>query len=568
MLIRPRVNRRRVAAWISIPTLILVAPLFAAYAADDATLAAATKTMIRTAYSTLPDHPENAGTFFQFSREDDAKLILPKLGRIFHAWHGLQSATESMKMLVTPPLAVRVVGIPLEVPADLDRARTGLTDSGATWIGADEDEPIFFMRQAGNVWRLDADRQLSIHDKADADCLAAYLDALAVAIETATEATVAKRLAKADAVSEEIDRVTVAQLLKTSIDVPVAAPPPVAGERRFAQGQGTITGMSVSADAKVAITGHVRSAAPVRFWDLQTQANIRAMSIAGTAWVDILGIAISHDGKRAAATGNAYPIANVIEHFRHGGADGLRDVEYERSVWLIDAATGAVSAMPQKRGNRYSTLCFSADGSKLLGGGHNSTLWDIGTMKSLGEFNVSDAANFSPDGKIMNMEAGFAIAVIDSQKVANLRSLSLANTGPDRPLGQFAVSPDGTTIVYGTTRGMTAINATNGQRQQRFELPGVRAMNRVNQIAYSREGARILACCGIIAADHGGKPDPFDLFVDTSRLVCLWDSSTGRLIQSCVGHTARVTGVAFLDNERSAVSCSADGTMRVWTLKQ
>ncbi|MFI5379984.1 MAG: WD40 repeat domain-containing protein [Tepidisphaerales bacterium] len=563
------VNCQRVTACVRVAALILLAPLVIARAADTAALATATKTMIRTASKTLLDHPDDAGAFFQFSREDDAKLILPKLGRLFQAWHGLQSATEGLKMRVAPPLAVRVVGIPLQLPADLDRAQAGLTDAGGAWIGADEDEPVFFMRKADNVWRLDTDRQLSIRDKADAGCLAVYLDALATAIETATEATLAKRLPNAATVSQEIDRITAAQLLKTSIDVPVAAPPPVAGERRFAEGQGTITGMSVSADAKLAITGHVRSATPVRFWDLQQKASIRAMSVPGMAWVDVLGIAVSPDGKRAAATGNAYPIANVIEHFRHGGVDGLRDVECEQSVWLIDAATGAVSTMPQKQGNRYSTLCFSPDGGKLLGGGQNSTLWDLGTMKSIGEFNISNAANFSPDGKVMNMEAGFAIAVIDSQKAANLRSLSLANTGPDRPLGQFAVSPDGNTIVYGTMRGMTAINATNGRVQRRFDLPGVRAMNRVNQIAYSHDGARILACCGIIAADRTGKPDPFvDLYVDASRLVCLWDGSTGRLIQSRVGHTARVTGVAFLDNERSAISCSADGTMRVWTLKQ
>jgi WD40 repeat protein len=47
-------------------------------------------------------------------------------------------------------------------------------------------------------------------------------------------------------------------------------------------------------------------------------------------------------------------------------------------------------------------------------------------------------------------------------------------------------------------------------------------------------------------------------------LTRLWDTSTGRMISGCGGHTRKVLSVAFRPDGRRLVTTSADGTVRQW----
>jgi hypothetical protein len=72
----------------------------------------------------------------------------------------------------------------------------------------------------------------------------------------------------------------------------------------------------------------------------------------------------------------------------------------------------------------------------------------------------------------------------------------------------------------------------------------------VPRVAFSPDGRRALS--------GGHHPDP---------RICLWNLETGALLKTLEGHASHAHGVAFLPDRERAVSCSFDGTIRLWDLE-
>ena len=107
---------------------------------------------------------------------------------------------------------------------------------------------------------------------------------------------------------------------------------------------------------------------------------------------------------------------------------------------------------------------------------------------------------------------------------------------------------------------------SDGKSIRQFMLPGaLGGFNRVNTLAFSRDGGSLLATTGLYTLDDGKQPQLIRL--SPARLVCLWDLAAGRLTHRFEGHAAAVCGAAFLEDESAVVSGSTDGTIRVWPLQ-
>jgi WD40 repeat protein len=109
----------------------------------------------------------------------------------------------------------------------------------------------------------------------------------------------------------------------------------------------------------------------------------------------------------------------------------------------------------------------------------------------------------------------------------------------------LALSPDGNSLAAGCTNGKVVIfDARNGDMKK--ELPGHSGI--VTAVAFAPNGKRLLS---------GGEDK-------TARL---WDLAEAKEIGQFDGHTGEITGVGF-QNDRVGVSCSIDGTVKVFTLAE
>ena len=109
----------------------------------------------------------------------------------------------------------------------------------------------------------------------------------------------------------------------------------------------------------------------------------------------------------------------------------------------------------------------------------------------------------------------------------------------------MAVSPDGArvAVIWHGAQGLGLDTVQPGFGQPR--ATSAQDIGFTWALAFSPDGTRIAT-----AGEDG--------------LTRLWDTSTGRMIAECRGHTRKVLSVAFRPDGRRLVTASADGTVRQW----
>jgi WD40 repeat protein len=109
-----------------------------------------------------------------------------------------------------------------------------------------------------------------------------------------------------------------------------------------------------------------------------------------------------------------------------------------------------------------------------------------------------------------------------------------------------AYSPDGRYVATGSDDGTVKVWESSSGRRV-ADCTG--HTNWVTSVAYSPDG-RYMA---------SGSRD---------GTLKVWESSSGRLVADCAGHTHRVTSVAYSPDGRYVVSGSSDRTLRLWMLER
>jgi WD40 repeat protein len=158
---------------------------------------------------------------------------------------------------------------------------------------------------------------------------------------------------------------------------------------------------------------------------------------------------------------------------------------------------------------------------------------------------------FSPDGRqaLTGHDDG-SVYLWDLETGQEVRRLE---AGPG-PINVLAFAPDGRRILTGHYDGARLWHLQNGRLLRRLRAKGSRVLGWGPAVSKAdRQRLPKLGITAVAFSPRGRRA----VTGDSDGLLFLWDSKTGRKLRSLVGHTARISDVAFSPDGRRILSCSA-----------
>ncbi len=250
-----------------------------------------------------------------------------------------------------------------------------------------------------------------------------------------------------------------------------------------------------------------------------------------------------------------------------------------------------------------TVIAFSVDG-KLAAIGSKAgdlLLWDVGKRELIHQWKIPEPGRanperglrietivFSADGKRLLCGAGGAIRVWDVTSKMHVKDVPVG-VGGDGTVKALSLSPDGGTVAVGSEGLDGKILALDVRKLEVRTSWVARDKEDINCLQHSADGKYLFAGLdsGIIQvfdANTGAErawfqtrstavrgialsPKGYEVaWVGTDCTVHRWDLRTMREIQAGNGHTSSVEQVIFSDTGEALVSCSADRTVRVWSV--
>lgn len=215
-------------------------------------------------------------------------------------------------------------------------------------------------------------------------------------------------------------------------------------------------------------------------------------------------------------------------------------------LWQIDNA-GAEDQCLRGHTVAVHQVSFSRDGKRLLTAGLDGTvrIWNVATGTQERCFRIGapvNSAMWSPgETTILVGRNDKLVQLLNAETGEKIKLLS----GHTDAVMCVCFLPDGKrAISAGHDATMRLWDLDNGKELRRYDGPANFAC-----VAVSLDGKRALV---------GGW----------DRIIRLWDIDAWREIRTYVGHTGRVSGVAFSPDGKRILSCGQDNTGRVWGVEE
>ena len=269
------------------------------------------------------------------------------------------------------------------------------------------------------------------------------------------------------------------------------------------------------------------------------------------------------------------------------------------TVGLWNARSGE-AVLPPLHGHRgmVNSVVISPDGTLVISASTDSTIriWDITTGAAVGEplrgHNGSiNALAVSPDG--------MWLASAGSDKSVRFWQVSLGVPFAEPPkslrapyeLHSLAYSPDGSLIAAGASTGYIWVWSTTQDEDRNRTLTGSMPTVRVRSVTFSRDGNFIVGAfesrirawkvrkrhyqvaweleshSGVLTVQFSPSGQHIVSGADDGS-ICIWDAGTKAIQHRLHAHGAAIRSAFMTPDRLRLVSCSEDGTIRVWNLAE
>lgn len=219
-----------------------------------------------------------------------------------------------------------------------------------------------------------------------------------------------------------------------------------------------------------------------------------------------------------------------------GNADG--------TVTVFDTRAGHELARLRGHAGGVRAVAAGPNGQCVVSAGSDGTVraWDLTGGLAARDLRRSKlparAVAFSPDGRLLAVNSGASLRVLDAVTGAEQFTLE----GHAGVISGIEFSPDGSRLL----------SSSSDQAVKVWDVAGHRLVCTLTGHAGQVSGVAV-GPDGRLAASAGGD-----------KTVRLWDLTTGRPVQTLAGHAAPICSVAFSPDGARVAAAAKDGAVIVW----